>query len=156
LVTIKAAAAAIGLQPHFGRASVTQSVNELTNRIGFRDLEGNGELTVRIQGDGDLLVVTRIGSKPSLGICDGFFVGAPMNYQAFTNESLTMMYEATRGALAADDAVECEGGEPKFKVRDTPEWKKHAADLEAEMLRRGMLFDVIDWFEGQGSLPFDK
>jgi len=25
----------------------------------------------------------------------------PMNYQAFTNESLTMMYHAVRGALAA-------------------------------------------------------
>jgi hypothetical protein len=104
----------------------------------------------------DLLVVMRIESKPSLGIRGGFFVGAPMDYQAFTNESLTMMYEATRGALAADDTVERQGGEPKFKVRDTPEWKKHAADLEAEMLKRGMLFDVIDWFEGQESLPFDK
>jgi hypothetical protein len=155
LFAIKAAAAAIGPQPHFGREA-DHAERQLANRIGFSDLEGNGELTVRIQGDGDLLVVTRIESKPSLGICDGFFVGAPMNYQAFTNESLTMMYEATRGALAADDAVEREGGEPKFKVRDTPEWKKHAADLEAEMLRRGMLFDVIDWFEGQGSLPFDK
>jgi hypothetical protein len=117
---------------------------------------GNGELTVRMQVYPDLLVVTRIESKPSLGIRGGFFVGAPMNYQAFTNESLTMMYEATRGALAADDTVERQGGEPKFKVRDTPEWKKHAADLEAEMLKRGMLFDVIDWFEGQESLPFDK
>jgi hypothetical protein len=29
-----------------------------------------------------------------------------MNYQAFTNESLTMMYEAVRGALAADDSLE--------------------------------------------------
>jgi len=57
-----------------------------------------------------------------------------MDYQAFTNESLTMMYEAVRGALAADDAVEREGAEPKFKVRDTPDWKKHAANLEAEML----------------------
>jgi hypothetical protein len=28
-----------------------------------------------------------------------------MNYQAFTNDSLTMMYEAIRGALAADDAL---------------------------------------------------
>jgi hypothetical protein len=27
-----------------------------------------------------------------------------MNYQAFTNDSLTMMYEAARGALRADDA----------------------------------------------------
>jgi hypothetical protein len=27
-----------------------------------------------------------------------------MNYQAFANDSLTMMYEGVRGALAADDA----------------------------------------------------
>jgi hypothetical protein len=27
-----------------------------------------------------------------------------MNYSAFTNDSLAMMYEAVRGALAADDA----------------------------------------------------
>jgi hypothetical protein len=32
-------------------------------------------------------------------------------------------------------------------LRETPEWKMHAADLEAEMLRRGMIFDVIDWSE---------
>jgi hypothetical protein len=35
-----------------------------------------------------------------------------MNYQAFTNDSLTMMYAAVRGALAADDAAERQGGEP--------------------------------------------
>jgi hypothetical protein len=28
-----------------------------------------------------------------------------MNYQAFTNDSLTMMYEGIRGALASDDAL---------------------------------------------------
>jgi hypothetical protein len=38
----------------------------------------------------------------------------------------------------------------------TSEWKKHAADLEAEMLKRGMMFDVIDWSEDQGSLPFER
>jgi hypothetical protein len=77
-----------------------------------------------------------------------------MDYQSFTNESLTMMYEAVRGALAADDATERGGGEPKFKVRDTPDWKKHAADLEAEMLKRGMMFEAVDWSEGQEKLPF--
>jgi hypothetical protein len=77
-----------------------------------------------------------------------------MNYQAFTNDSLTMMYEAVRGALAADDAQEEQHAEPRFRVRETPEWKKHAADLEAEMLKRGMLFEAIDWFEGQAKLPF--
>jgi hypothetical protein len=77
-----------------------------------------------------------------------------MDYQAFTNESLTMMYEAVRGALAADDAVERQGDDPKFKVRDTPDWKRHAADLETEMLKRGMTFEAIDWHEGQERLPF--
>jgi hypothetical protein len=28
-----------------------------------------------------------------------------MNYQAFTNASLTMMYHAVRGAMAADDVL---------------------------------------------------
>jgi hypothetical protein len=58
-----------------------------------------------------------------------------MNYQAFTNDSLTMMYEGIRGALASDDALSGLGEEPRFRVRETPEWKKHAADLESEMLR---------------------
>jgi hypothetical protein len=48
-----------------------------------------------------------------------------MNYQAFTDDSLTMMYQGARGALAVDDAL-CElGKECRFRVRETPEWKKH-------------------------------
>jgi hypothetical protein len=77
-----------------------------------------------------------------------------MDYQAFTNGSLSLMYEAVRGALASDDAQEKQGEDPRFRVRDTPDWKKHAADIEAEMLRRGMLFSVIEWHEGQEKLPF--
>jgi hypothetical protein len=77
-----------------------------------------------------------------------------MNYQAFTNDSLTMMYEAVRGALSADDALKRQGMTTQFRVRETPDWKKHAADLEAEMLKRGMFFDVIDWSEDQAVLPF--
>ena len=79
-----------------------------------------------------------------------------MDYQAFTNDSLTMMYEAVRGALAADDALARQGEETRFRVRETFDWKKHAADLEQEMLRRGMLFEVIDWDGGQARLPFDE
>jgi hypothetical protein len=58
--------------------------------------------------------------------------------------SLTMMYEAIRGALAGDDAQKRQGSETRFRVRETPDWREHAADLEAEMLRRGMMFEVID------------
>jgi hypothetical protein len=42
-----------------------------------------------------------------------------MNYQAFTNDSLTMMYEGARGALASDDALSGLGEEPRFRVRKT-------------------------------------
>ena len=79
-----------------------------------------------------------------------------MNYQAFTNDSLTMMYEGIRGALAADDALSGLGEEPRFRVRETPDWKKHAGELESEMLNRGMFFDVIDWSEDQTVLPLEE
>jgi len=82
-------------------------------------------------------------------ISGGFFVRAQMNYQAFTNDSLTMMYEATRGALAADDALKRQGLAIRFRVRETPDWRNHAADLESEMLKRGMRFEVVDWSEDQ-------
>ena len=79
-----------------------------------------------------------------------------MNYQAFTNDSLTMMYEAVRGALAADDALKADGKEARFRVRETSDWRRHAADLEVEMLRRGVAFDIIDWSEDQATLPFER
>jgi hypothetical protein len=69
-----------------------------------------------------------------------------MNYQAFTDDSLTMMYEAVRG-------IEPTGLATRFRVRETPDWNKHAADIESEMLRRGMTFDVIEWSGDQGHLP---
>jgi hypothetical protein len=77
-----------------------------------------------------------------------------MDYRAFTNDSLTMMYEGIRGALASDDAQKAQGETPRFRVRETPNWKEHAANLEVEMLRRGMSFEIIDWSEDQARLPF--
>jgi hypothetical protein len=47
-----------------------------------------------------------------------------MNYRAFTNDSLTVLYEAVRGALAADEALKRQGMEARFRVRETPE-RKH-------------------------------
>jgi hypothetical protein len=67
-----------------------------------------------------------------------------MNYPAFTNDSLTMMYEGIRGALAADDALKRQGMGARFRVRETPEWKLHAAELETEMLGRGITATVDD------------
>jgi hypothetical protein len=62
-----------------------------------------------------------------------------MNYQAFTNDSLTMMYEAIRGALASDDALTGLGEESRFRVRETPDWKKHAARRNGVSLFRPAL-----------------
>jgi hypothetical protein len=100
----------------------------------------------------------RSGLSPRL---DGNYAltGAPgelMDYQAFTNESLIMMYEGIRGALSSDDALEGLGEEPRFRVRKTPEWKRHAGNLESEMLKRGMVVNVIDWSEDQATLPFEE
>ena len=78
-----------------------------------------------------------------------------MNYPAFTNDSLTMMYEGVRGALAADEALKAQGEQARFRVRETPDWKKHASELETKMLKRGMYFEVIDWSEDQARLPFE-
>ena len=68
-----------------------------------------------------------------------------MNYQAFTNETLIMMHHGARGALAVDDELTKLSEKPRFKVRDTLNWKMHITELEAEMTRRGMIFDAIDW-----------
>jgi hypothetical protein len=70
-----------------------------------------------------------------------------MYYEGFTDDSLIKLYEGVREALAADEAFTDIGGEGRFRVRKTPAWKLHAADLEAEMLRRGMTFEVIEWYE---------
>jgi hypothetical protein len=72
-----------------------------------------------------------------------------MEYHAFTNDSLSLMYFGARGALAVDDELKELGKEPRFRVRETPEWKKLVAELQAEMLRRGMVFDLIEWSENQ-------
>jgi len=67
-----------------------------------------------------------------------------MDYRKFTNDSLLMLYASIRGALASDDAQRLAMEQPRFAVRETIEWKEHAGNLEVEMLRRGMTFDLID------------
>jgi hypothetical protein len=70
-----------------------------------------------------------------------------MNYQAFTNDALSMMHYSIRGALAVDDELTRLGTECRFRVRENADWRKHADGLEAEMSQRGMTFVPIDWLE---------
>jgi hypothetical protein len=67
-----------------------------------------------------------------------------MDYHEFTNSSLAMMHFGARGALAADDELNKLGQAARFRIRETESWKGHIADLEAEMIRRGMRFEMID------------
>jgi hypothetical protein len=64
-----------------------------------------------------------------------------MEYHAFTDDSLATMYFCVRGALAADDELTMLGAEPRFRVRETAVWKKHAAtqlnDLQIEHAVKG-------------------
>jgi hypothetical protein len=53
-------------------------------------------------------------------------------------------------------ALKRQGMEARFRVRETLDWKLHAAELETEMLNRGMFFDVIDWSEDQTVLPLEE
>jgi hypothetical protein len=75
-----------------------------------------------------------------------------MDYQGFTDDSLIKMYEGVREALADDEAFRELGEEERFRVRKTPAWKLHAADLEAEMVRRGITFEVLGWYEADHSV----
>jgi hypothetical protein len=51
--------------------------------------------------------------------------------------------------LAADDALKRQGLAIRFRVRETPDWKTTLLNLESEMFKRGMRFEVIDWSEDQ-------
>jgi hypothetical protein len=138
------------------RVSIRQPNPGIAN--GFLEADNRG-LTDRAQAVWDLLVVALRAYRKAVADLNPaavFHRSAPMNYQAFTNDSLTMMYEGIRGAMAADDALKRQGMEIRFRVRVTPDWKKHAGELESEMLKRGMFFDVIDWSEDQATLPFEE
>ena len=70
-----------------------------------------------------------------------------MNYSAFTNDSLLMMTRASEGHSRLTTRFASKVRNAGFTFGKPPEWKMHAADLEFEMLKRGMIFDVIDWSE---------
>jgi hypothetical protein len=44
-----------------------------------------------------------------------------------------MMYEGVRGVLESDDELVSLGEQPRFRARETPDWRQHAADLESEI-----------------------
>jgi hypothetical protein len=72
-------------------------------------------------------------------------IASGLSKAANTASDIASFQRGVRGALEADDELFTLGEQPRFRVRETPDWKQHAADLEAEMIGRGMIFDLIDW-----------
>lgn len=62
----------------------------------------------------------------------------------YSDRGLRSMHEGIRTALADDDATP--RSKPKrFGVRDTPDWRRWADALEAELSSRGLTFSQINW-----------
>ena len=83
-----------------------------------------------------------------------FFVKGPDELSSVHERQSHYDVRRNPGALASDDARRFRRGTQVSRSGD-PEWKMHAADLEAEMLKRGMIFEVIDWSEDQAEMPFE-
>jgi hypothetical protein len=66
------------------------------------------------------------------------------------------MHRAALGALAVDDELEKLGQDARFRVRKTSDWIVHTAELEAEMLRRGLNFTAIKWSEDKVLPPAES
>lgn len=61
---------------------------------------------------------------------------------ALTDEAIQAMHALIAKALAEDDAST---ENPRFGVRQFPDWKAQADEFEAEMLKRELAFTPIDW-----------
>ena len=73
-----------------------------------------------------------------------------MNYQAFTNDSQTMMYEAIRGALAADDALKRQGLATRFRV---PPWTPEEDERLRKLPLTGISVAAMAPQHGSGPQP---
>jgi len=74
-----------------------------------------------------------------------------MNYPVFTNDSLTMMYESIRGALAADDAAEEQATNRDFAFVRRRIGKSTRPISRLRCSSAECFSTSIDWFEGRVS-----
>ena len=67
-----------------------------------------------------------------------------MNFDRFSESGLRMLHDAVRKALDEDDQIP--KGQPKqYEVRELPDWKEWADDLETTMSKRGIQHRKINW-----------
>ena len=67
-----------------------------------------------------------------------------MNFTKLSTNGLLMLHKGVADALASDDATP-PGTEPKYGVRETPDWKAWSDAIEAELRSREATFTRIAW-----------
>lgn len=72
-----------------------------------------------------------------------------MHIPGLSDGSLIDLHALIREALESDDRSA--DGRKLYGVRDYPDWRRQANDLEAEMRRRSIAFEPIDWRPKTGS-----
>jgi hypothetical protein len=68
-----------------------------------------------------------------------------MNIPGLTNHALIALHQLVAEAQAADDAATAGERRRPFGVREYPDWRKQAGAYEAEMKKRGLVFEHIAW-----------
>jgi hypothetical protein len=67
-----------------------------------------------------------------------------MNVPGFSTNGLKALQDAIRKALEADNATPA-GQDKAYGVREFPDWKEMADELEAELDRRGETYTKVPW-----------
>ncbi|MHC8510000.1 MAG: hypothetical protein ACYYKD_11545 [Rhodospirillales bacterium] len=67
-----------------------------------------------------------------------------MDIPTLTDDSLKTLHNAIRDCLEIDEAIPS-GQDKKYGVRQFPDWKKMADEMEAELDKRGKTYTPIPW-----------
>ncbi|WP_252259925.1 hypothetical protein [Erythrobacter aurantius] len=65
-------------------------------------------------------------------------------FARLSTDSLHELYEAVRSALADDDGKE-DPSERRYLVRETRDWREWSEAIEAELEKRDVSFEKIEW-----------
>lgn len=67
-----------------------------------------------------------------------------MNIPGYSTSGLLMLHNAIHQALAVDDNIKISIDKP-YGVREYRDWRKMSDEIEAELSKRGVKFQVVPW-----------
>ena len=66
-----------------------------------------------------------------------------MNIKGLSTNGLKLLHETIARALAEDDALPANG--KIYGVREYPDWRAEADEIESELAARGEVFNPVTW-----------